>query len=103
MANPVTVPTPAPRNAKEAVALSRDDHAWARRELDLHSTDGIQRNIRALWAAIDRLAAYVDGDRPSENPDDVQPAPDQAPQSAIDLNGPSHSVDTSRPSTGAAA
>lgn len=87
MASTVPVPAPAPRNAREAVILAKDDHAWARRDLDLHTTDGIQRNIRALWAAVDRLAGYVDGDHPSENPDDMKPAPDHPPQVSPEFNG----------------
>lgn len=64
MADP-TIPAPQPENARQAIHLVRDDHAWLRRDLDLNTTDGIQRNIRALWAAVDRLAGYVDGQRPT--------------------------------------
>ncbi len=59
---PVTLPDPQPENAKQAVLMVRDDHNWIESRPDLNSTDGIKKNITALWAAIERLAAYVDGD-----------------------------------------
>lgn len=55
---------PKPENAKQAVLMVKDDHNYVVSRPDITSTDGIKRNITALWAAIDRLAAYVDGDKP---------------------------------------
>lgn len=60
--DPHAVPVPEPTSARQAVAMTRDDHNWVEAKPDLHSTDGIKKNITALWAAIERLAAYVDGD-----------------------------------------
>ncbi len=61
---PVTLPDPKPENAKQAVLMVRDDAQWVLAKPDINSTDGIKRNIEALWSAINRLAAYVDGDKP---------------------------------------
>ncbi len=80
---PVTLPDPQPENAKQAVLMVRDDHSWIEARPDLNSTDGIKRNITALWAAIERLAAYVDGD--SKNASKVQPAPYKAPAAQTDF------------------
>ncbi len=60
----VPLPEPKPENAKQAVAMVRDDAKWVLAKPDINSTDGIKRNIEALWSAINRLAAYVDGDKP---------------------------------------
>lgn len=66
--DPNRIPEPQPQNAKQAVALVRDDHQWEDKPLDLTTTDGIKRNIEAMWAAINRLASYIDGDKgPSGN------------------------------------
>lgn len=77
-AQPVTLPDPKPENAKQAVLMVRDDHNWVEAKPDLNSTDGIKKNITALWAAIDRLAAYVDGDKPDVPA--VKPQPYVAPK-----------------------
>lgn len=78
---PDRIPEPQPENARQAVMLVRDDHRWKEATLDLNSTDGIKRNIQALWAAVDRLAAFVDGDKPdtASTNQSVQAKPDQAP------------------------
>lgn len=79
---PVTLPDPQPENAKQAVLMVRDDHNWVEAKPDLNSTDGIKKNITALWAAINRLAAYVDGDKtgtPTSPKQPVQAKPYQAP------------------------
>ncbi len=55
---------PKPTSAKQAVEMVREDAKWVASKPDLNSTDGIKRNIEALWAAIGRLAAYIDGDSP---------------------------------------
>lgn len=59
------LPDPQPENACQAVAMVRDDARWVSSKPDLNSTDGIKRNVEALWAAIDRLAAYIDNASPS--------------------------------------
>jgi len=76
----VTIPDPQPENAKQAVAMVRDDHNWVEAKPDLNSTDGIKKNITALWAAIERLAAYIDGD--SKKSPTAKPY--QAPQTTAD-------------------
>ena len=65
---PVKLPDPKPENAKQAVLMVRDDHSWIEAKPDVNSTDGIKRNIEALWAAINRLAAYIDGDTAADKP-----------------------------------
>lgn len=77
---PVTLPDPQPENAKQAVLMVRDDHSWIEAKPDLNSTDGIKRNITALWAAIERLAAYVDGDKTDAPAKPVYVAPTPAPR-----------------------
>lgn len=82
---PDRIPEPQPENARQAVAMVRDDHQWKPAVLDINSTDGIKRNIEALWAAIHRLAAYIDGDKadakPAPRPVDLgrQPTPTAPP------------------------
>lgn len=66
MADKNLPPEPQPETAKQAVAMVREDHRWVKAMPDINSTDGIKRNIEALWAAIDRLAAFVDGDKPTD-------------------------------------
>lgn len=79
---PVVLPDPQPENAKQAVLMVRDDHNWIEARADLNSTDGIRRNITALWAAIDRLAAYVDGDKTDRRPDRIADRPAFTPKPA---------------------
>lgn len=71
---------PKPENAKQAVAMVRDDARWVLARPDLNSTDGIKRNIEALWAAINRLAEYVDGGS-------TQTPAYQAPKTQTERNG----------------
>jgi hypothetical protein len=50
--------------ANEVIAATRDDHNWrhdATTRLDITSTGGIQRNIQALWSAVQALADHADG------------------------------------------
>lgn len=96
---PDRIPEPQPQNARQTVALVRDDHRWKDAPLDLNSTDGIKRNIEALWATINGLAAYVDGDRPSERPSDVQPSPYQTPDRKSELERTTEPVKTVHQST----
>ncbi len=81
----VPLPDPQPENAKKAVAMVRDDAKWVLARPDLNSTDGIKRNIEALWSAITRLAEYVDGD--SKNTADFQSKPYQTPKAETERNG----------------
>lgn len=81
---PDRIPEPQPENARQAVAMTRDDHQWRRAVLDINSTDGIKRNIEALWAVVNRLAGYIDGPDPSQRTDGVQPEPYQTPQTEAD-------------------
>lgn len=74
------LPDPQPESAKQAVLMVRDDHNWIEAKPDLNSTDGIKKNITALWAAIDRLAAYVDGDKSDAPVKQPQPAYTPAPK-----------------------
>lgn len=98
-ANPDTsVPTPSPKNARQAVAITRDDHNWKLAKPDLNSTDGIKRNIEALWATIDRLAAYVDGD--SQDPNAPQ---DDADRQAYERSMARHQPTTVAPAPTASA
>lgn len=76
--DPHAVPVAEPTSARQAVAMTRDDHNWVEAKPDLHSTGGIQKNITALWAAIERLAAYIDGDNTPDSPE--QPVQDKAYQ-----------------------
>lgn len=68
---PTGVPDPKPQSAQQAVAMVKEDANWVAAVPDLNSTDGIKKNITALWDAIHRLAAYIDGDL--KNPDYVAP------------------------------
>ncbi len=63
MATASLPPEPKPESAQQAVAMVKDDHSWIAAPPDVNSTDGIKKNIAALWASINRLAAYVDGDK----------------------------------------
>lgn len=84
MSKTIIVETPAPRNAIEAVQFSMQRFDG----LDVTSTAGLQNNTKALWAAINALAMYVDGEsRPLQHaikvPDhyvapDVKPAHSEA-------------------------
>lgn len=47
--------------ANEVIASTRDDHNWRHDPLDVTSTGGIQRNIQALWSAVQALADHADG------------------------------------------
>lgn len=58
----ITVETPAPATAKEALQFTMEDRNWKHDPIDLNSTDGIKRNIDALWASLKALADYVDGE-----------------------------------------
>lgn len=78
---PDRIPEPKPENARQTVALVRDDHRWLDKPLDLNSTDGIKRNIEALWSAIHRLAGYIDGDKP-----DTHRSPDRPYQAPVQPN-----------------
>lgn len=84
---PVKLPDPKPENAKQAVLMTRDDHNWIEARPDLNSTDGIKRNITALWAAVERLAAYIDGDKTdtASPKQPVQTKPYQAPHAQADF------------------
>lgn len=84
---PDRIPEPQPENARQAVAMTRDDHQWRRAVLDINSTDGIKRNIDALWAAINRLAEFVDGDS-TDTPAkaSTDPKPYQAPKTQADYD-----------------
>lgn len=62
MSKTVTVQTAPARTAIEAVAFSKEK--YAREELDLTSTAGLQNNAKAIWAAIEALAMFVDGVAP---------------------------------------
>lgn len=71
--NQNTLPTPEPATARQRVLMTRDDHAWKRAELDTSTTEGIRRNIEALWAAMRDLADYVDGRHPAyDEPDSTK-------------------------------
>lgn len=59
MSKTITIETPPPRNAMEAVHFAIDK--FRKEELDLTSTAGITNNTKAIWKAIDALAMYVDG------------------------------------------
>jgi hypothetical protein len=54
------VPTKA-TSANEVLANTRDDHQWVQAPEDINTTGGIQRAIKAQWAAIKALADYIDG------------------------------------------
>lgn len=93
---PDRIPEPQPENARQAVAMTRDDHQWRRAVLDINSTDGIKRNIDALWAAINRLAGYIDGDRPSERPGDVSHVPHERPQTEAERQANNQTMETAK-------
>lgn len=95
MSKTIVVETPAPRNALEAVHFALEK--FPTEDRDMTSTPGLQNNVKALWAAINALALFVDGEAQpikhrivvpdsvadktlSERPDDV--ARDQA-ESAV--------------------
>lgn len=90
---PDRIPEPQPENARQAVMLVRDDHRWKEATLDLNSTDGIKRNIQALWAAVDRLAGYVDGTDTSQRTDGVQAEPYQTPQTKAERQANQQATD----------
>ncbi len=71
------LPEHKPETAQQAIAMTRDDHNWAPNPPDVNSTDGIKRNITALWDAINRLAAYVDGDKTSPDAPKPHAQPDK--------------------------
>lgn len=86
MSKTIIVETPAPRNAIEAVQFSMQKFDG----LDVTSTAGIQNNTKALWAAINALAMFVDGEaRPIQHairvPDHYEPptAPDESRPVAV--------------------
>lgn len=60
MSKTVVIETPAPRNALEAVHFALEK--FPADERDFTSTPGIQGNIKALWASINALALFVDGE-----------------------------------------
>lgn len=49
------------KSANDALLVTREDHNWKHEPLDMNSTGGIQRTIRALEAQIKALADYIDG------------------------------------------
>lgn len=54
--------------ANEVVAESFDDVQWTQNPVDLSTTDGIQRAIKANTAAIHALANHIDGVKPDVEP-----------------------------------
>jgi hypothetical protein len=53
--------------------MVKDDATWVQAKPDINSTDGIKKNITALWDGLHRLAAYVDGDKPDAPAKPVKP------------------------------
>jgi|ERR1700748_3365762 len=56
-------------SANAAIVVTREDHNWKHEPIEMNSTGGIQRAIRALEAQIKALADYIDG-----NPTDAERA-----------------------------
>ena len=59
--------------ANEVVASSFDEFNWTETPVDLSSTDGIQRAIKANTLAIRALANHIDGVKPGDKPVVVVP------------------------------
>lgn len=60
MSKTIVVETPAPENALQAVHFALDK--FPTDERDLTSTLGLQNNVKAMWAAINALALFIDGE-----------------------------------------
>jgi len=69
------------KSANDVLSALREDHNWRHDPLDLTSTGGIQRNITALWDAVQALADHADGIVPGEPP--VVATAAEAPQSTF--------------------
>jgi hypothetical protein len=67
------IKTDQPKTANEVLTATRDDHNWSRTEVDINTTGGIQRAIKAQWHAIQALADYIDGVATGTTNDDGAP------------------------------
>ena len=65
-----------PSSANELLENLREDHNWAPDPVDLTTTGGIQKAIKAQWHAIQALADYIDGKATGMTDDDGKPISD---------------------------
>lgn len=61
MSKTVTVKTAPARTAIEAVAFAKEKYTRHPDDLSLTTTEGLQNNTKAIWAAINAVAMFVDG------------------------------------------
>lgn len=52
-----------PKSARELISTTDEDHNFRHDPIDYTTTGGIQRALERNWVAIQRLAAYIDGER----------------------------------------
>ena len=94
---------PAPKSANEVLANLREDHDWKLDPADLTSTGGLQRNITALWAAVQALADYVDGVATGKTDDYGKPIKASSPAAGVSPGVLNPAGSPSKSSRGASA
>lgn len=70
----------APNSANEVLHNLKEDHDWKYDPVDITTTGGLQRAIKAQWHAIHALADYIDGKATGRTDAEGRPIPADVPR-----------------------